>query len=51
VKNGVVQLTGQVASMSDEFDAVRAARSVKGVRNVVDQLKLDDKKMGDRSGT
>lgn len=44
VKNGVVQLTGQVASSWDEFSAVRTARQVKGVRNVVDQLKVDPKK-------
>ena len=50
VKNGVVQLTGRVASQWEEFSAVRAARQVKGVRNVVDQLKVDEK-ADDRSGS
>lgn len=51
VKNGVVQLTGRVASMEDEYEAVRAARSVKGVRNVVNQLKVDEEKDGERTGS
>ncbi len=50
VKNGVVQLTGQVASPWDEFSAVRAARQVKGVRNVVDQLEVEHDER-DRSGS
>lgn len=51
VKNGVVQLTGRVASPSDEYEAVRAARQLDGVRNVVDQLKVDEKRRGDRPGS
>ena len=51
VKNGVVQLTGRVASPWDEFSAVRAARQVKGVRNVVDQLEVEHKERDDRSGS
>jgi len=51
VKNGVVQLTGRVTSMEEEYDAVRAARSVKGVRNVVNQLKVDERKDNARNGS
>lgn len=51
VKNGVVQLTGRVASMEDEYEAVRAARSVKGIRNVVNQLKVDERKDDERTGS
>lgn len=51
VKNGVVQLTGRVNSAWDEFSAVRAARQVKGVRNVVDQLELDHKERDPHSGS
>ncbi len=51
VKNGVVQLTGRVASAWDEFSAVRAARQVKGVRNVVDQLEVEHTERDDRSGS
>jgi hyperosmotically inducible protein len=51
VKNGVVQLTGRVASREDEYEAVRAARSVKGIRNVVNQLKVDEQKDEGRTGS
>jgi osmotically-inducible protein OsmY len=51
VKNGVVQLTGRVDSMEDEYEAVRAARSVKGIRNVVNQLKVDERKDDERTGS
>lgn len=51
VKNGVVQLTGRVDSMEDEYEAVRAARSVKGIRNVVNQLKVDEQKDEERTGS
>ena len=51
VKNGVVQLTGRVSSMWEEFSAVRAARQVKGVRNVVDQLEVEHTERDDRSGS
>ena len=43
VKNGVVQLTGTVASGWDEVNAVRIARRVAGVRSIENQLKIDDK--------
>lgn len=51
VKNGVVQLTGRVATMDDEYEAVRTARQVKGIRNVVNQLKVDERKDEERTGS
>lgn len=41
VKNGVVQLTGKVASGWEELSAVRTARMVKGVRGVTNQLEVE----------
>lgn len=43
VRNGVVRLTGTVASSWDELDAVRTARQVPGVRNVEDHLEVEEK--------
>lgn len=43
VKNGVVQLTGTVASRWDEVNAVRLVRQVPGVRGIEDRLKLEAK--------
>jgi osmotically-inducible protein OsmY len=51
VKAGVVQLTGRVATMEDEYEAVRAARQVKGIKNVVNQLKVDERKDEERTGS
>ncbi len=51
VKKGVVQLKGTVNSTWEEFSAVRTARSVKGVRNVEDDLKLDEKPRTNNSGS
>jgi hyperosmotically inducible protein len=42
VENGVARLTGSVASRSDHVAALSAARSVQGVRRVIDDLKLDE---------
>lgn len=47
VKNGTVRLTGSVGSPWDEVSAVRAARQVPGVRDVDDDLEVEDKPGGD----
>lgn len=42
VRNGVVQLSGKVASGWEELSAVRTARMVKGVKGVTNLLKVDE---------
>lgn len=42
VRNGVVQLSGKVTSGWEELNAVRTARTVKGVRGVTNLLKIDE---------
>lgn len=42
VRNGVVQLSGKVATGWEELSAVRTARMVKGVRGVTNLLKVED---------
>jgi len=39
-KNGIVTLTGEAKSTEEKQDADKAARSVKGVRNVHNKLKV-----------
>jgi hyperosmotically inducible protein len=51
VRNGVVRLTGTVNSGWDEVTAVRVARQVPGVRNVENQLKVEEKAGAAVSGT
>jgi osmotically-inducible protein OsmY len=41
VKNGVVRLTGKVASEDQRLAAAVAARSTPGVRAVHDELRID----------
>ncbi len=43
VKNGVVRITGTVSSGWNEVNALRTARRVAGVREVENQLKVEDK--------
>ena len=51
VRSAVVQLKGTVESTWEEFNAVRTARSVKGVRKVENDLKLDEKPGTSKSGS
>ncbi len=43
VRNGVVQLSGKVASGWEELSAVRTARGVKGVKGVTNLLKVEER--------
>lgn len=47
VKNGTVRLTGTVGTPWDEVSAVRVARQVPGVRDVDDDLEVEDKPGGE----
>jgi len=53
VRNGVVQLSGKVASGWEELSAVRTARSVKGVRGVTNLLKVEEREraLDEKPGT
>ncbi len=42
VKNGVVRLTGTVPSWQRNLSAVYVARSVTGVRSILNELKVTD---------
>lgn len=42
VTRGVVRLTGEVASRDQQRRAVELTRSVRGVRNVIDEMRLSD---------
>lgn len=48
VENGVARLSGTVPSRSDQVAALTAARSVQGVRRVIDDLRLDQPAVGAR---
>ena len=43
VKNGVVRLTGTVDGFGDRMTALTVARSTKGVKSVIDDLKIEQK--------
>src|SRR3954470_7402180 len=42
--DGVVTLTGPVSSAAERTEALRLARTTKGVKNVVDKLTIEPKK-------
>ena len=44
VKNGVVRLTGTVNAAIDRINALTVARSTEGVKSVIDDLQIDEKK-------
>lgn len=43
VEGGTVRLTGKLKSTYDEINALRLARGVPGVRNVINELEVDEK--------
>lgn len=48
VKNGIARLSGTVMSQSDRLTALTVTRSTKGVRGLVDDLKLNPEKVSSR---
>ena len=51
VKNGVVTLTGRVASQSERKGAEELASSVPNVKQVVNELQLKNRKMGQKASS
>jgi len=48
VKNGIARLSGDVASQGDRLIALTVTRSTRGVRGLVDELKVEPPKVGAR---
>jgi osmotically-inducible protein OsmY len=48
VKNGIARLSGDVASESDRLTALTVTRATRGVRGLVDELKIEPPKVGAR---